>query len=153
VRAWGAGRQPGRRGDRAGRRAADATLIQAHKALDAACRFLEPGGELLLVAELAGGAGSEDMTPYLADPRPQAILEQLGERWVQYGHTTLRLVEKTARYRVHLVSNLDRGLARRLGFLPVADPAEVIERWRAERPGETVAVLAGSAVYPRAAGV
>jgi nickel-dependent lactate racemase len=53
----------------AGGSPSDATLIQAHKGLDAVCRFLEPGGELLFVAELAGGSGSPAMQPFLDDPQ------------------------------------------------------------------------------------
>jgi len=69
---------------------------------------------------------------------------------VQYGHTTLRLVTLTAHHRVHLVSRLDHPLARRLGFLPADDPAAVVDGWRRTRGGDTVAVIAGQAVYPRA---
>lgn len=132
-----------------GGRPSDATLIQAHKALDAACRFVEPGGELLYVAEMAGGSGSPDMEPFLDDPRPEVILERLGERWIQYGHTTLRIVEKTSRHKVHLVSRLDPATARRLGFHPVDDPAAIVEAWRRSHGGNEVAVLAGQPVYPR----
>jgi nickel-dependent lactate racemase len=128
----------------------DRTLIQAHKALDAASRFLAPGGELLFVAALDGGAGSPAMEPFLADPSPAAIAERLASGWVQYGHTTLRLVEKTGRYTVRLHSGLAPELALRLGFVPVAGPAEVADRWRAERPGATVGVMVSGAVYPRA---
>ena len=126
----------------------DGTLIQAHKALDAACRFLADDGEVLFVADLSQGAGSPDMEPFLESPTAQAILDRLRRGWIQYGHTTLRLVEKTARYRVHLVSHLDDALAKRLGFEPVADPAEVIDSWRRRFPGETAAVLPGAPVYP-----
>jgi hypothetical protein len=126
----------------------DETLIQAHKALDAACRFLAPGGEILFVAAMEDGSGSSDMEPFLADPRPQAILERLGRSWVQYGHTTLRIVEKTALFRVHLVSRLDPVLAERLGFLPVRSADEVIEGWRERFPGATVGVMSG-VVYRR----
>jgi nickel-dependent lactate racemase len=133
----------------AGGHPSDSTLIQAHKALDAACRYAEQGGEVLLVAELGGGVGSDDMIPFLDDPRPSAITEKLASGWVQYGHTTLRIVEKTARYRVFLHSRLDTELARRLGFRPVTDPEIVIDRWRADYPGETVAVIRGAPVYPR----
>jgi nickel-dependent lactate racemase len=135
----------------AGGSPSDATLIQAHKGLDAACRFLEPGGELLFVAELAEGSGSPAMQPFLDDPRPEAILERLSREWVQYGHTTLRLVTLAARHRVHLVSSLDDALARRLGFLPARDPSAVVDGWQRTRGGDTVAVNAGQAVYPRAA--
>ncbi len=129
----------------------DHTLIQAHKALDAACRFAAPGAEVLFVAACEGGAGSADMEPFLADPRPEAIIGRLLERYVQYGQTTLRLVEKTARFRVSCVTRLDRALAERLGMRPVAGVQEVLERWRNEAAGDAVAVVPGPPVYPRPA--
>jgi hypothetical protein len=106
---------------------------------------------VLFVAACDGGAGSADMEPFLADPRQEAIIARLLERYVQYGHTTLRLVEKTARFRVSCVTRLDRTLAERLGLRPVAGVSEVLERWRAEAYGDTVAVVPGPAVYPRVA--
>ena len=127
----------------------DATLIQAHKALDASCRFLEPGGELLFFADLGGGSGSPDMDPFVEDPRPEVIMDELDRRWIQYGHTTLRIVEKTSTFRVHLVSRLDPNVAGRLGFRPVDDPAKVVERWRERHAGASVTVLPGQVVYPR----
>ncbi len=131
---------------------ADATLIQAHKALDAGCRFLADGGEALFVADLGQGLGARDMEPFVADPDPQRILGRLAEGWIQYGHTTLRLLEKTGRCRVHLYSRLEPELAARLGMESVTDPADVIERWREEYPREVVALMAGEAVYPRGPG-
>jgi nickel-dependent lactate racemase len=127
----------------------DSTVIQAHKGLDAACRFLAPGGRLLYVAAIDKGPGSDAMVPFLENPDPERILEDLAARWVQYGHTTLRLVEKTARYRVALYSHLDPALARRLGFEPVADLEQVISSWRSEAAGATVGVMAAGAVYPK----
>jgi len=127
----------------------DATLIQAHKALDAACRFAAPDAEILFVAELGRGPGSDAMEPFLADPSPERILRLLEQRYVQYGHTTLRVVEKTARFRIHLLSRLDPALARRLGFEPVEQLDAVAGRWRAEGDAAQVGVLAGATVWPR----
>jgi lactate racemase len=127
----------------------DATLIQAHKGLDAACRFAAPGAEVLFVAALERGLGSEDMVPFVDDPRPEVIRARLSQRWVQYGHTTLRILDKTGRFKVHLYSGLDPELARRLGFHPLPDPSQVIEGWREEFPREAVAVIPGGAVFPR----
>jgi len=132
----------------AGGAPSDTTLIQGHKSLDAACRFLEPGGEILYVAALDGGLGSDDMAPFVDDPRPEAILDRLARAWVQYGHTTLRLVEKTSRYRVRLHSHLDPSVARELGFESVSDPATVIDEWRALRQGARVGIMPGTTVYP-----
>ena len=126
----------------------DETLIQAHKGLDAACRFLAPGGEILYLAALDGGAGSEEMQEFLDDPRPQSILRRLSERWVQYGHTTFRLVEKTTNFRTRLHSHLDPELALRLGFEPAPDPEVVVEGWRQRNTATTVGVMVSGAVYP-----
>jgi hypothetical protein len=86
-----------------------------------------------------------------ADPRPEAIITRLAGRYVQYGHTTLRLVEKTERFRVSCVTRLDATVAARLGLRPLAGVQETLERWRADAHGDTVAVMPGPAVYPRAA--
>jgi nickel-dependent lactate racemase len=128
----------------------DSTLIQAHKSLDAACRFLEPGGELLWVASLESGLGSEEMAPFVADPRVEAILSKLAGGWVQYGHTTLRILEKASGHRVRLVSNLDRKLSVRLGFEPCDEPETMVNRWRERFPGERVGVIPSGTVFPRA---
>ena len=116
----------------------DQTLIQAHKALDAASHFVVDGGEILLLASMELGAGSPAAQPFLDDPDPQRILGRLAAHYVQYGHTTLRIVEKTRRLRVRLVSQLDQNCARRLGFDPVDDPQTVIDGWRREPRGRWV---------------
>ena len=132
-----------------GGRPEDSTLIQAHKGLDAACRFANPGAEVVFVAKLDEGPGSSAMEPFLSDPRPDAILDRLEEAYVQYGHTTLRIVEKTSMYRVHLKSFLDPEIARRLGFIPVENLDEIAGRWRAEGIEDRVAVMAEGPVWPR----
>jgi nickel-dependent lactate racemase len=126
----------------------DSTLIQAHKALDAACRFLEPGGELLWLASLDKGTGSDDMEPFMVDPQPVSILDRLGQGWVQYGHTALRIVEKTARFRVTLHAAFDTETLNRLGFEPTDDPEAVVERWRERSAGARVGVMATGVVFP-----
>ena len=130
----------------------DTTLIQGHKSLDAACRFLAPGGEILYVAALDGGLGSDEMRWFVDHPESDAIVEKLSEDWIQYGHTTLRLLEKTSRHRVRLFSHLDPELVRSLGFEPVTDLAAIVDEWRSERPGVRVGVMPGVPVYPASPG-
>ena len=130
----------------------DHTLIQAHKALDAACRFAAPDAEVLFVAACDGGAGSPAMEPFLADPRAAAIATRLSQEYVQYGHTTLRLVEKTERFRVLAKTELPRDLAERLGMQPAPDVEAALDRWRAEDPEQPVGLIAGPLVYPRRRG-
>jgi lactate racemase len=127
----------------------DHTLIQAHKALDAACRFATPDAEVLFVAACDGGPGSPAMEPFLADPRASAIIARLAEDYVQYGHTTLRLVEKTGAFRVAAKTELPAELAERLGLRPVADVARILDRWRREDPHGVVGLISGPPVYPR----
>jgi hypothetical protein len=126
----------------------DHTLIQAHKALDAACRFAVPDAEVLFVAACDGGPGSPEMEPFLADPRVSAIVARLAESYVQYGHTTLRLLEKTGAFRVLAKTELPRELAERLGLRIVTDVDSVLRRWREETPHEPVGLIAGPVVYP-----
>ena len=130
----------------------DHTLIQAHKALDAACRFASPDAEVMFVAACDGGAGSPAMEPFLADPRAAAIVARLAEEYVQYGHTTLRLVEKTGRFRVLAKTELPRELVERLGMRPQPDVEAVLDRWRDEDPELPVGLIAGPPVYPRRRG-
>ncbi len=127
----------------------DHTLIQAHKALDAACRFATPEAEVLFVAACDGGAGSPAMEPFLADPRVAAIVARLAEDYVQYGHTALRLVEKTAAFTVRAKTELPVALAERLGLRPAADIGTVLERGRLDDPNRAVGLIAGAPVYPR----
>lgn len=127
----------------------DANLIQAHKSLDAICRFAAPGAEVIFVADLGEGAGSPAMEPFLDDPRPEVIIDRLAERYVQYGHTTLRIIEKTSRFRIYLKSSMDPELATRLGFIPVDDLDEIAERWRAKGVRDRVAVMSEAPVWPR----
>jgi nickel-dependent lactate racemase len=127
----------------------DHTLIQAHKALDAACRFAEPDAEVVFVAACDGGAGSPAMEPFLADPRVSAIVARHADGYVQYGHTTLRLVEKTGTFRVLAKTELPRDLAVRLGLRAIEDVEAVFQRWREEDPREPVGIMAGPIVYPR----
>ncbi len=126
----------------------DDTLIQAHKALDAACRFLRPGGSLLYCASMASGAGSRDMESFLQDPRPEAILTSLSRKWIQYGHTSLRILEKTSAFEVHLHSELDGELAPRLGFIPTPDIEDLLKQWRETSPHPTLGLMIDDAIYP-----
>jgi len=127
----------------------DTTLIQAHKALDAACRFAVDGAEVLFVAACDGGLGSPAMEPFVADPRPEAIIARLADHYVQYGHTALRIVEKTARCRILACTGMDEVVARRLGFEPVASPEAVLDNWRSSGSRGEVGVMVAGVVFPR----
>jgi hypothetical protein len=71
---------------------------------------------------------------------------------VQYGHTTLRLVEKAGKFRIATKTELPAELAERLGLRAVDDIAQVLGRWRLEEPHGVVGLVAGLPVYPRRPG-
>ena len=106
---------------------------------------------MVFAAELGSGPGSPAMEPFLADPHQASILDRLDERYVQYGHTLLRILEKTAKHRVFLKSSLNQETAIRLGFIPVDDLAVIADRWRDEGFEDRVAVMAQAHVWPRSA--
>ena len=60
---------------------------------------------------------------------------------MQYGHTTLRIVEKTSRFTVRLVSEMDTGLAATLGFIPTPTADEVLDGWALYHARDLLAVV------------
>ncbi len=123
-------------------------LIQAHKALDAASRFLRDGGEILYFAALDGGAGSPEMEAFIGRPTAGvdhgSLSETMGAVWTH---------DPTAGGKdreIPCSPVLGRNVRSHqpVGFEAVDEPETVLDRWRAEKPGATVGVMAASAVLP-----
>jgi nickel-dependent lactate racemase len=94
----------------------DVNLVQAHKGLLNACRFLEPGGTLIFAAECSGGAGSWGLDRCLQYSSPEELYRQLRREFILNGNTALSLLLHARAYRVILVSNLPREWLARLGL-------------------------------------
>lgn len=100
----------------------DLDLYQAHKALEAACRAVRPGGTVILAAACPEGAGSPALAQSLLHRTPDALEAALRASFSVAGHTALALRRKTAAARCILVgAAVDPALARGLGFEPAAD--------------------------------
>lgn len=100
----------------------DHTLLQAHKSLQHAIHFIDPGSRVLLIAACRGGYGSA-LLEALASGSEQATgaMEDL-----LHLQTRVALAQATARNPVGLWSELPAPDVRRLGFVPVEDAAAAL---------------------------
>lgn len=139
----------------AGGNPSDLNLYQAHKALEAACRAVRPGGAVVLAAACPEGLGADALAEAVARwPTPDAHEAALRTEFGVARHTALALRRKTAAARCVLVSRgVEPDVARALGFTPAADleeAARIVAGWD---PGPRAALLPdGATTLPRADG-
>lgn len=129
----------------------DLDLYQAHKALEAACLAVRPGGTVILAAACPEGAGSAAFAASLAWGDLAAHENALRAEFDIASHTALALRRKTASARCILVADgVDPALARGLGFVPAASLHEALAL---AGPAERVLVLPeGARTLPVAVG-
>ncbi|MDZ7374865.1 MAG: nickel-dependent lactate racemase [candidate division KSB1 bacterium] len=119
----------------------DVNLVQAHKGLLNACRFLQPGGTLVLAAECGSGVGSWGLERCLQYGSPEELYAQLRREFILNGNTALSLLLHAKAYRIILVSDLPPEWVARLGFDPARDLQEAIDRALAETEARHVLLL------------
>jgi len=130
----------------AGGRPRDCNLVQAHKALEAACEACVPGGVVVLVAECGDGLGNERITEWFDCRSSRDHEARLRQNFEVNGFTALALRLKTERFRVLLCSSLPDPAVRKLGMLPVR-PDEIWDHIHAlAGAGAEGVVLPGGAV-------
>jgi lactate racemase len=95
----------------------DVNLIQAHKALEAASKACSEGGSIVFLAECAEGTGRKDFLDWFGASNSEAIAERLCERYQVNGQTAWSLLRKTERFKVHIVTALDRGDTEKMRFI------------------------------------
>lgn len=104
----------------------DSTLLQAHKSLQHASRFLPDGGRLLLVASLDEGSGSETFERLwglnLSDLRRRAV-----DSYELHTHTALAMRMVSSRVRVGILSKMDGERLRPAGIAPFASVEGALE--------------------------
>jgi nickel-dependent lactate racemase len=129
----------------------DINLYQAQKALDNARLIVRPGGVIVLLAECVEGMGNTTFEAWMRDPGgPQAILARIREQFVLGGHKAAAVALAMQQAELYLVSALDPGLARSIGFVPYASLDEAVRSALAHvGNGATVAVMPeGGSVLP-----
>jgi nickel-dependent lactate racemase len=97
----------------------DINLIQSHKGMDNVSHVLKPGGTLIYLMGCSEGYGNAAILDF-APLDMLSIRAKLEESYVVYGQTVHAIKEKTSKFRVIVVTELDNDLARTLGFIPVS---------------------------------
>ncbi len=133
----------------------DESLYTAQRALELSRAALQPGGEVLFLAECAGGIGPEGSRPgffdRLAAPLDD-VLASFGGEYVLYSHKAYKFATYLrAAAAVHVTSALPPDELRRVHLRPAADPQAVVDGWLEQaRPADRVAfVLDGSKLLLR----
>jgi nickel-dependent lactate racemase len=104
----------------------DASVLQAHKSLQHAARFLAPGGKLLLVAGLEEGSGSETLER-LWGYDPEELSRRAVESYELHTHTALALKTVCRRIEVGLMSRMPVESLHGIGMTPLTSEAEALE--------------------------
>lgn len=96
----------------------DASLLQAHKALELGIGAARPGGVVILMAECSEGVGHPEMLSHLLLGGSARILAALRARFRVYGQTALSLRRKAETHRIIIISGptLDRDVVERAGI-------------------------------------
>jgi len=105
----------------------DASVLQAHKSLQHAMRFLDPGGRLLLVAGLEEGSGSETLER-LWGLDPEDLSRRAVEAYELHTHTALAMKTACRRVEVAVWSRLENPeRLRAIPITPLRDEAEALQ--------------------------
>ena len=84
----------------------DINLIQAHKALEAACHGCNDGGTIVFLAECADGLGRDDFLKWFNAENSSVLAETLCEKYQVNGQTAWSLLKKAERFDIRIVTSL-----------------------------------------------
>ncbi|MEZ4524296.1 MAG: nickel-dependent lactate racemase [Desulfobacterales bacterium] len=93
----------------------DINFIQSHKAVHNASKFVRDGGELIVLAQCGEGIGSKTFLPWFEMGGFDAAFDRLAEKYEGNGGTALSMMEKTARIRISLVTELPEAMTEIMG--------------------------------------
>jgi lactate racemase len=122
----------------------DINMIQAHKALDMAAQACLDGGTIILLAECADGLGRADFLNWFESPNSRALEEHLHKAYQVNGQTAWALMTKSERFKIHIVTKLDRDEVRRMRLIPTDSIEQALS---------SVSSNAGGYIIPRGAAV
>jgi lactate racemase len=109
----------------------DASMLQAHKSLRHAARFLSPGGRLLLVAGLEEGSGSETFERLWSLPS-RDLSQRAVENYELHTHTALSMRTICEEFEVAILSRMEPQRLVSSGVRPLGTVGEALE-WLEER--------------------
>ncbi|MDQ7779901.1 MAG: nickel-dependent lactate racemase, partial [Planctomycetota bacterium] len=132
----------------------DINLIQAHKAMDHASYVLEDGGVMLVLARCQDGLGSPDMEKWFRHRDLASLESALREDFEVYGQTAYAIRQKSARFKIVLLSELPRDVVERAGLIPISSLEElngVVEDFVSRYP-KVYVIPDGGSVLPQVVG-
>ena len=92
----------------------DLNLIQAHKALESASKACKDGGQIIFLAECPDGFGRSDFLKWFEAENSNKLAETLCEKYQVNGQTAWSLLQKTERFDVKIITNLDEKETRQM---------------------------------------
>ena len=104
----------------------DLNFVQTHKAMENASYALEDGGTMILLGESGEGFPSGEYMKYVNLGSAKAIEDELRRSFTIPGHTILSARKKAEKFRIILLSKLDRNAVQKLGIIPVDNLAEAM---------------------------
>lgn len=85
----------------------DINFIQAHKSVHHAAAFVRDGGTLVVLSECIDGIGSNYFTKFLEAGSFESAFSMLENNYEGNGGTALSMMQKTARIKIFMVTNLN----------------------------------------------
>lgn len=126
----------------------DINMIQIQKTLFNASLAVKEGGNIILLAECAGGMGSEHFLNWFSYPSPEAAEKLLRQNFELNGFTALSVMRIARRSTVIMVSELPGDLVEKMGFTSADSLERAMEM--AEPAHKQVYILPfGSVTVPR----
>ncbi|UNC93314.1 nickel-dependent lactate racemase family protein [Candidatus Contubernalis alkaliaceticus] len=126
----------------------DINVIQAQKTLFNASLAVKEGGSIILLAECAGGMGSELFLNWFSYPSPEAAEKLLRQNFELNGFTALSVMRIARRSPVIMVSELSGDTVKKMGFTPAGNLEQAMDM--AEPDHKQVYILPiGSVTVPR----
>jgi len=114
----------------------DSTMVQSHKAIDNMAPILKEGGPMVVLAENRHGMGSEDFPGWFRHGGADQVRKRLASHYTFHGHTALSVLEKVARFKIYMVSNLRDEIVREMGITPARTTEEAINLAVANSQGD-----------------
>ena len=126
----------------------DINMIQIQKTLFNASLAVKDGGNIILLAECAGGMGSEHFLNWFDYPSPQEAEKLLRQNFELNGFTALSVMRIARRSPVIMVSELPGDTVKKMGFTPAGNLEQAMDM--AEPDHKQVYILPfGSVTVPR----
>jgi len=119
----------------------DLNVIQAHKAIYNGFQAVKSGGCMIILAECADGIGSQTFFQWFNYSVLSDMKRAVMDNYTLNGNTALSLKEKLDQTKMYLISRLEEGLSRKIGFEPVGSFEEAWARATSDFKINSVAVL------------